>query len=55
MTRRITSDLLNLAKEHIILNKRMKMTKDYVKYANCYTYALNIDLPMFINIGDISN
>lgn len=51
----VNKEMLALTKKHIVLDRKIKMKKAYIKNANCYTYALNIDLPMYINIGDLSN
>ncbi len=35
-------------------NKKIEMDDKYIRFANCYTYALNMDIPTDTNIGDIS-
>lgn len=53
MKRYVTKDTLAIAKDHIKTKGRIRLTKNYTKYANCYTYALNLNLPIYTNIGDI--
>ena len=55
MTKKIDRFMLEKLKENIVLKDVKHRGNYFSDFQNCYTYALNIDLPIWLNIGDISD
>ena len=55
MSIRIDKFMLEKIKRNIRLKEVKHIGNYFNDFQNCYAYALNIDLPMNINIGDISD
>ena len=51
---KMDAELLEEIKQRILINQEIELTDEYVDEANCYTYALNVNLPIRISVGDIS-